>query len=117
MIVELKINIPKRLTKEQEKLATKAKIVAGGALAIVIAIITGVLAILNSTRDLKGSTLYVTLFPCNECAKLIIQSGVKKVIYMSDKYAGTPMNIASKKMLDSAGVVYETMPEIEVFIK
>ena len=74
-------------------------------------------AILNSNANLKGSTLYVSLFPCNECAKLIIQSGVKKVIYMSDKYAGTPMNIASKKMLDSAGVVYETMPEIEVFIK
>jgi dCMP deaminase len=74
-------------------------------------------AILNSNANLKGSTLYVSLFPCNECAKLIIQSGVKKIIYMSDKYSGTPMNLASKKMLDSAGVIYETTHEIEVFVK
>jgi dCMP deaminase len=74
-------------------------------------------AILNSNANLKGSILYVSLFPCNECAKLIIQSGVKKIIYMSDKYSGTPMNLASKKMLDSAGVIYETTHEIEVFVK
>ena len=74
-------------------------------------------AILNSNQSLKGATLYVSLFPCNECAKLVIQSGVKKIIYMSDKYNGTDMNIASKKMLDAAGVIYEQMPEFEVFIK
>lgn len=46
-------------------------------------------AILNSTRELKGASIYVTLFPCNECAKLVVQSGIKKVIYSSDKYEGT----------------------------
>lgn len=62
-------------------------------------------AILNANgRDLRGSRLYVALFPCNECAKAIIQSGVAEVVYLSDKYAGTPMNVASKRMLDAAGV-------------
>ena len=62
-------------------------------------------AILNANgRSLKGSRLYVALFPCNECAKAIIQSGVSEVVYLSDKYDGTPMNVASKRMLDAAGV-------------
>ena len=62
-------------------------------------------AILNANgRSLRGSRLYVALFPCNECAKAIIQSGVAEVIYLSDKYDGTPMNVASKRMLDAAGV-------------
>ena len=62
-------------------------------------------AILNANgRDLRGSRLYVALFPCNECAKAIIQSGVTEVVYLSDKYDGTPMNVASKRMLDAAGV-------------
>ena len=64
-------------------------------------------AILNANgRDLRGSRLFVALFPCNECAKAIIQSGVKEVVYLSDKYDGTPMNLASKRMLDAAGVKY-----------
>ena len=50
--------------------------------------------------------MYVALFPCNECAKAIIQSGVKEVIYLSDKYANTPGTQASKRMLDAAGVKY-----------
>ncbi len=74
-------------------------------------------AILNSTQSLKNATLYVTLFPCNECAKLIIQSGVKNLIYMSDKYAGTEGDIASKRMLDAAGVKYNKMKNIDLFIK
>ena len=62
-------------------------------------------AILNANgRNLQGSRLYVALFPCNECAKAIIQSGVAEVVYLSDKYDGTPMNVASKRMLDAAGV-------------
>ena len=62
-------------------------------------------AVLNANgRDLRGSRLYVALFPCNECAKAIIQSGVREVVYLSDKYDGTPMNMASKRMLDAAGV-------------
>ena len=48
-------------------------------------------AILNSTVSLKDATIYVTLFPCNECAKLIIQSGIKEIVYMGDKYSGTPL--------------------------
>ena len=63
-------------------------------------------AILNSGSPLKGSRLYVSLFPCNECAKAIIQSGIREVIYMSDKYADTDSTIASKKMFDMAGVKY-----------
>ena len=67
-------------------------------------------AILNANgRDLRGSRVYVALFPCNECAKAIIQSGVKEVVYLSDKYAGTPGNIASKRMLDAAGVKYSQL--------
>lgn len=73
-------------------------------------------AILNCNARIKGATIYVSLFPCNECAKLIIQSGVKHIIYMSDKYAGTENDIASKRMLDAAGITYEKMPEIEVFV-
>lgn len=63
-------------------------------------------AILNcSGKSLKGSKIYVALFPCNECAKAIIQSGIREVIYLSDKYDGTPDVSASKRMLASAGVV------------
>lgn len=74
-------------------------------------------AILNSPRSLKDTTLYVSLFPCNECAKAIIQSGIKKIYYESDKYNGTDGNVVSKRMLDQAGVNYEQLPfEIEVDI-
>ncbi len=67
-------------------------------------------AILNANgRDLRGSRIYVALFPCNECAKAIIQSGIKEVIYLSDKYSGTPSNLASKRMLRAAGVNYIRM--------
>lgn len=62
-------------------------------------------AILNySGSRLQGSRLYVTLFPCNECAKAIIQSGIKEVIYADNKYDGTDSVEASKKMLAAAGV-------------
>ena len=61
-------------------------------------------AILNTPRSLKGCTLYVSLFPCNECAKAIIQSGIKKIVYESDKYDGTDGNVVSKKMLKLAGI-------------
>ena len=64
-------------------------------------------AILNANgRDLRGSRIYVALFPCNECAKAIIQSGVAEVLYLSDKYKDTMLNMVSKKMLDAAGVKY-----------
>ena len=67
-------------------------------------------AILNANgRDLRGSRIYVALFPCNECAKAIIQSGIKEVIYLSDKYTGSLSNLASKRMLGAAGVNYIRM--------
>ena len=62
-------------------------------------------AILNANgRDLRGSRIYVALFPCNECAKAIIQSGVKEVVYLSDKYKDSMSFVASKRMLSAAGV-------------
>lgn len=62
-------------------------------------------AILNNDGgSLKGTRLYATLFPCNECAKAIIQCGIREVIYLSDKYAGTDAVIASKRMFQLAGV-------------
>lgn len=64
-------------------------------------------AILNySGGSLKGAKLYTTLFPCNECAKAIIQSGIKSLIYMSDKYADSDSVIASKRMFDMVGIEY-----------
>lgn len=67
-------------------------------------------AILNSNQDLRGCTLYVSLFPCNECAKAIIQSGIRKIVYESDKYAKTEGTIASKKMLMASGVELVRLP-------
>lgn len=62
-------------------------------------------AILNAHgKSLEGARLYVDLFPCNECTKAIIQSGISEVVYLYDKYADTPEIIASKRMLDAAGV-------------
>jgi dCMP deaminase len=64
-------------------------------------------AILNNIgMDLKGCKIYTALFPCNECAKAIIQSGINEVIFLSDKYDGTDTSKASKKMLDQARVTY-----------
>ena len=65
-------------------------------------------AILNySGGSLAGAKLYVSLFPCNECAKAIIQSGIRRIVYDSDKYETTPAVVASKKMLNAAGVVLQ----------
>lgn len=61
-------------------------------------------AILNSKWSVTGCTIYVSLFPCNECAKAIIQSGIQRIVYESDKYADSESTIASKKMLEAAGV-------------
>ncbi|MFP4478121.1 MAG: deoxycytidylate deaminase [Candidatus Izemoplasmatales bacterium] len=66
-------------------------------------------AILNSNKDLLGSRIYVTLFPCNECAKLIIQSGIKEVIYLEDKYPDIDMTLASKKLFEMAGVHFKKL--------
>jgi dCMP deaminase len=62
-------------------------------------------AILNYRgATLEGSTIYVDLFPCNECAKAVIQAGIKKVVYVSDKYADLDMTKVSKRMLKECGV-------------
>ncbi len=62
-------------------------------------------AILNKNEaDLKNCTIYVSMFPCNDCAKLIIQSGIKRVVYLCDKYALTEQIKASKIMLKLAGI-------------
>ncbi len=66
-------------------------------------------AILNSYTSLKGCTIYVSLFPCNECAKAIIQSGITKIIYEDDKYAHTDAVKASKRMLKAAGVTLKQL--------
>lgn len=63
-------------------------------------------AILNATTSLKGSKIFVTLFPCNECSKLIIQSGIKEIVFESNKYEHTETHQAAIKMLDAAGVTY-----------
>ena len=62
-------------------------------------------AILNASgKSLKGARIYVDLFPCNECAKAIIQSGIREIVYLSDKYADTDGVKASKLMLTTSGV-------------
>jgi len=66
-------------------------------------------AILNSTKDLHGSRIYVALFPCNECTKLIIQSGIREILYLSDKYKDTESVKASKRMLKMAGVSHRKL--------
>lgn len=64
-------------------------------------------AILNAiSRNLTGCRMYVALFPCNECTKIIIQAGIREIIYLSDKYADTDSVRAAKIMLDMAGVKY-----------
>lgn len=75
-------------------------------------------AILNASgKSLKGARIYVDLFPCNECAKAIIQSGIKEVVYLSDKYADTPGVQASKLMLTTAGVrLTQFRPGIEELV-
>ncbi|XP_064273893.1 deoxycytidylate deaminase isoform X1 [Passer domesticus] len=64
-------------------------------------------AIMNkNSADVKGCSMYVALFPCNECAKLIIQAGIKEVIFMSDKYHDTTEMTAARRMFDLAGIIY-----------
>ncbi len=63
-------------------------------------------AVSNSVASLEGSILYVTLFPCNECTKDLIQAGVSKVVYLEDKYADTWQSQASKRMLDHLDILY-----------
>ncbi len=69
-------------------------------------------AILNFRgRTLENSKIYVDLFPCNECAKAIIQAGIKEVIYLSDKYKDTDQVKAAKKMFKKCGINYRSYPK------
>ncbi|KAK9875901.1 hypothetical protein WA026_009688 [Henosepilachna vigintioctopunctata] len=70
-------------------------------------------AVLNkNSADVKNCTIYVGLFPCNECAKVIIQAGIKEIIYLSDKHSHKTSTIASKRLLDAANVKYwQYMPQ------
>ena len=80
-------------------------------------------AILNyrgNKKDLESAKIYVDLFPCNECAKMIIQSGIKEVIYLNDKYANSENNIASRTLFDKCNVKYHKIimnKEIKLNIK
>jgi dCMP deaminase len=65
----------------------------------------------NNINLVKGSRLYTTLFPCNNCTKIIIQLGVKEIIYLEDKYPNKIETIASRKMLDAVGITYQQYVE------
>ena len=71
-------------------------------------------ALLNyngDSKDLMGATAYVTLFPCSNCAKFLAQAGIKRIVYLSDKYKDTDDNIAAKICLDNCQVTYEEFPK------
>lgn len=74
-------------------------------------------AILNSTSILNDCSIYVSLFPCNECAKAIVQSGIKEVVYENDKYYETESVKVSKKILNAAGVKIRKVEEVEIHVK
>jgi dCMP deaminase len=71
-------------------------------------------AILNATEPLDGATLYVTLFPCNECAKVILQSGIAEVVFLEDKYHDRDIFVASRRMFDARGVTYRQLAAMDV---
>lgn len=66
-------------------------------------------ALLNyrgSLKDMTGATVYVTLFPCHECAKMLVQAGIGEVVYLDDKYNGTTDNQIARRVLDQCGITY-----------
>lgn len=74
-------------------------------------------AIMNANDSVSGCRIYVNLFPCNECAKMIIQSGIKEVVYVSDKYADVDIFKAARKMLETANIKlrqYEPQHQIKL---
>jgi len=74
-------------------------------------------AILNSISSLKGCTLYVSLFPCNECTKSIIQSGIKEIVFEDNKYEGKDFDLAAKKMIQASGVKVRQFKAKEITLK
>jgi len=75
-------------------------------------------AITNSSNkaDLDGASMYISLFPCNECAKLIVQVGIKEVVYLSDKYHDEMIFIAARRIFDMAGVTYRQLVPVHTEI-
>ena len=73
-------------------------------------------AIYNSNKSVKGGRLYCTMFPCNECAKTIIQSGIKEVYYYDDKYINEEYSVAAKKLFDLAQVKYKKYVPTKKFV-
>lgn len=71
-------------------------------------------AILNANTPLDDCTIYVTLFPCNECTKLIIQSGIKEIVYADDKYFGTDSSVSARRMLEAANIKLRRMHYVGV---
>ena len=70
---------------------------------------TAILTYRGSLKDMTGAPVYVTLFPCHECAKTLVQAGIGEVVYLDDKYDGTEDNRISKNILDRCGVSYRRM--------
>jgi dCMP deaminase len=73
-------------------------------------------AVLNATESLEGATCYVTLFPCNECAKVLIQSGISEVVYVEDRDFEKDVFKASKKMFEAAGVLLRKIPNVSLLL-
>ena len=74
-------------------------------------------AILNSSASVRGARIYVSLFPCHECTKYIIQAGIIEMIYMHNKYDDTDSIKASKRMLNAAGVSYRQIEEVSLRVE
>lgn len=70
----------------------------------------------SNKQDLDGGSMYVSLFPCNECAKLIVQVGLKEVVYLSDKYATEPKFVAARKIFELAGVKFRPFTPVRKLI-
>jgi len=71
-------------------------------------------AISHAKGSLANARVYVTLFPCNECAKLLASHRVKEIIYLSDKYAETPENRIAKKIFQMSKISYRQLKLSEV---
>ncbi len=98
--------------REGEPLKTKYPYVCHGEL-------NAILNFRGSRQELQGAKIYVDLFPCNECAKLIIQSGIREVIYLYDKYKDTDSVKGSKAMFEAVGITYRqlNLENKEIIIK
>jgi len=74
-------------------------------------------AIIHARQNCRGFSLYTTLFPCGECAKLIIQSGIKEIYYASNKHHGEKEVIAAQRMLKDAGIKCVSIPALKIVVK